>query len=91
MTPVTRQDVMDEVSKLRDSIDRWRVQVQTRQDKHDEVLFGNGKPGMDEQIRTISSYISVLVRFGWIVAGCAVSIAISGIVYVVIYLIKAMP
>lgn len=91
MTPVTRQDVIDEVTKLKDSIDRWRVQVQTRQDKHDEALFGNGKPGMDEQIRVISSYISVLVKLGWIVAACAVSVAISGLVYAVVYLVRAMP
>lgn len=40
-----------EIKLQLDSIDRWRVKVETLIDKHDHALFGNGQPGMDEQIR----------------------------------------
>lgn len=40
-----------EIKLQLDSIDRWRVKIETLIDKHDHALFGNGQPGMDEQIR----------------------------------------
>ncbi len=43
---------------LQDTIDRWRVTVQAKIDKHDKTLYGNGEPGMDESIRRILDYIT---------------------------------
>lgn len=89
--PVTRQDVLDEVSKLKDSIDRWRVQTETKVNKHDAALFGNGQPGMDEQIRSLIASMSILVRLGWLVTGSFVTLAVSGLMYAIVYLIRNTP
>lgn len=96
--PVTRQDVLDEVSKvsgqmekMKDTLDRWRVQAQVKIDKHDSALFGNGHPGMDEQIRQISTYMSVLIKLGWIVIGTLVTSLVAGIIAATVYLIKVIP
>ena len=48
---------IDDVLSRFDSIDRWRVTVQARIDKHDKTLYGNGEPGHDEMIRDIYSFI----------------------------------
>jgi hypothetical protein len=42
---------------LKDTLDRWRVAIQNKTDKHDKTLYGNGEPGMDENIREILKYI----------------------------------
>ena len=52
-TTVTKKDF----DKLTETLDRWRVQLQTKVDKHDKALFGNGEAGMDEQIRGIHAWI----------------------------------
>jgi len=89
--PVTRQDVMDEVTKLRDTVDRWRVKVDVRQDKHEKALFGNGVPGLDEEVRNIKKMLDVLIRLAWIVATSIISVSVVGIISVIIYLVKVMP
>lgn len=78
----------DDLDKLKDTLDRWRVQVQEKVEKHHETLYGNGKPGMDEQIRNLTSYMELLVRLSWIVTGGVVTIALSGTAYAVIYIIR---
>lgn len=40
-----------EALRRHESLERWRVQVQAKQDKHDKTLYGNGEPGMDEVLR----------------------------------------
>lgn len=89
--PATKQDILDEVSKLKETLDRWRVQAQTKIDKHDAALFGNGHPGMDEQIRQITIYMSALIKLGWIVIGTLVTSLVAGVVAATVYLIKVMP
>jgi hypothetical protein len=42
---------------LADTIDRWRATVQAKLDQHHKTLYGNGEPGMDENIREILKYI----------------------------------
>lgn len=74
--------------KLTDTLDRWRVQVQAKQEKHEHTLYGNGTPGMDEQIRNITSYIELLVKLAWIIVGGVVTIALSGTAYAVVYIIR---
>jgi|WetSurMetagenome_2_1015567.scaffolds.fasta_scaffold52991_3 hypothetical protein len=51
---VTKKDF----ERLTDTIDRWRVQTQAKIEKHDKTLYGNGEPGMDEQIRGIHTWIN---------------------------------
>ena len=43
--------------KLRDTLDRWRVTIQVRQDEHHKFLFGNGEPGMDETLREVRKFM----------------------------------
>lgn len=81
---VTHQDIVD----LKESIDRWRVIIQAKIEKHDETLFGNGKPGMDEQIRNLTNYMELLVKLAWIVVGGVVTITLSGTAYAIIYIIR---
>lgn len=83
-THVTPEDF----AKLTDTIDRWRVQIQSKLEKHDETLYGNGKPGMDEQIRNLTNYMELLVKLAWIVVGGVVTIALSGTAYAIVYLIR---
>ncbi|HET8669715.1 MAG TPA: hypothetical protein VFM05_03535 [Candidatus Saccharimonadales bacterium] len=54
MTEITNEQIKNKL----DSIDRWRVKMQTEHEKHDKTLYGNGEPGMDEQIRNIVAWIS---------------------------------
>lgn len=35
----------------KETIDRWRVRVETQQNRHILTLYGNGEPGLDERIR----------------------------------------
>lgn len=86
---VTRQDIIDEVSKLRDTVDRWRVQAQAKLEKHEHVLYGNGNIGMDEQVRNINNQINLVAKLMWIVAGSIVTTSVGGVVYVVVYVIRA--
>lgn len=57
LTGITREEFKDEINKLRDTIDKWRAPIQARQEKHDKTLYGNGVPGMDEQLRRIIEWI----------------------------------
>jgi hypothetical protein len=96
--PVTKKDF----DALTDTIDRWRVKTQSMVERHDEqlqeaslqlqeqhhALFGNGTPGMDEQIRNLTKGMDVLVRLGWIVAGSVVTLTLSGIVWAAVYIIR---
>jgi hypothetical protein len=54
---VTREEFKEGIDKLRDTIDKWRAPVQARLEKHESTLYGNGVPGMDEQIRNINGWI----------------------------------
>ena len=51
--PATTEDI----DRLRDTMDRWRVTIQVEVDKHKHDLYGNGEPGMDERIRQINGWI----------------------------------
>jgi hypothetical protein len=96
--PVTKQDF----DGLKDTLDRWRVKTQAMVDSHDKkltenkeqldqqhhALFGNGEPGMDEQIRNLTAGMSVLVRLAWIVAGSVITMTLSGIVWAAVYIIR---
>lgn len=79
---VTRGDF----DKLTDTLDRWRVRQEVRIDKHEKTLYGNGEPGMDEQIRGIHAWISEQKKasdkraefwgkFSWLV----ITLAVSGV------------
>lgn len=96
--PITRQDIMDEVRKLTESNDRWRVQVEAKVNDnytllkaHHTALFGNGKPGLDEEIRNIKASQDVLIKLAWIVASTVISIGVAGVIGAMVYLIKVMP
>lgn len=88
---ISRQDIIDEVTKLRDSIDRWRVKIETKQDIHHATIFGNGKPGIDEEIRNIKASQDTLIRLAWIVVSTVVTIGVSGTIAAIIHLIRIMP
>ena len=49
----TKQITQDDFKRFTDTIDRWRVTMQVQIDKHNKTLYGNGEPGIDEQIRNI--------------------------------------
>jgi hypothetical protein len=89
--PVTRQDIMDEIGKLRDSVDRWRVPLQEKQHSHHLALFGNGKPGLDEEVRNIKAMLDTLIRLAWIVVSSVIAIGVGGAIAAAVYLIKVMP
>lgn len=78
----------DDLEKLKETLDRWRVRTQAQVDEHHKALFGNGHAGMDEQIRNLTTGMQVLVRLGWIVAGSMVTLTISGIVAAAVYIIR---
>ena len=84
-----REKIDGDVERLKDSIDRWRVQVVAKQQKHDETLYGNGKPGLDEQIRSIEASLSFLIRLAWLVVGAVVSLSVGGIGFGIVYIIRA--
>jgi hypothetical protein len=42
-----------EFKSLVDTLDRWRVSVQSKQDKHHGTLYGNGVQGMDDMVREL--------------------------------------
>ena len=41
------------MKRLTDTLDRWRVSMQSKIEKHEKSLYGNGEPGMDENIRNL--------------------------------------
>lgn len=86
---ITAKEFHDEFKQLTDTLDRWRVKIQAVADKHEKTLYGNGEAGMDEQIRVIHAYIQLLVKLAWIVVGAAVTLAVSGTGYAIIYVIRA--
>lgn len=90
-TPVTRQDIMEEIAKLRDSVDRWRMPIEAKLEHHQGALFGNGKPGLDEEVRNINAKLNTLMRLAWIVVTTAVTIGVAGVITAAAYLIKVMP
>ncbi len=45
-----------------ESIDRWRAQVEAKQQKHDKFLYGNGEPGMDEVLRNTNREIGSITK-----------------------------
>ena len=58
-TTVTKEELHFEMSKLRDTLDRWRAVTQSQMDelkaetkKHSKTIYGNGEPGLDEVART---------------------------------------
>ena len=51
--PLTRE----QFNRFQESIDRWRVTIQSQQDVHRKFLFGNGEPGMDEIMRRVLKFI----------------------------------
>ena len=52
-----RREVVKELRENRESSDRWRAITQTEIERHRKTLYGNGEIGMDENIRTILSYM----------------------------------
>ena len=50
----------NELMRLRDTVDRWRVQMQSTIEKHHKTLYGNGEPGMDEILRNTNKSINDL-------------------------------
>jgi len=54
VTPVTRKELQNEMTKLKDTLDRWRAPLQAKIDKHDKSLYGNGDPGLDEIARNLT-------------------------------------
>jgi hypothetical protein len=86
-----RPATKDDLDKLKDTLDRWRVKVQVQVDDHHKALFGNGSGsiGMDEQLRNLTSMMGVLVRLGWLVAGSTVALTISGIIWAAVYIIRS--
>lgn len=48
---ITNEELYKEIHLMKDTIDRWRVKVEAKQEKYDKTLYGNGEPGMDEVIR----------------------------------------
>src|SRR5258706_11392892 len=82
--------------RLRDSIDRWRVQIQVKQDdlltqmeKHEKKLYGNGEPGMDEQIRNIHNGIQLLMKLVWLMVGAVITFVTGGAIAGIVYFIRA--
>lgn len=49
---------IEKIDRNLESIDRWRVRMDTRIDKHDHTLFGNGEPGWDEVLRNVNMWIA---------------------------------
>jgi len=77
-TRATTEDVLEQLERFKDTIDRWRVQYSTEQKRHSYTLYGNGEPGMDERIRNIEKNLQLILKLMWII--------LSGVVtYVIIY------
>lgn len=81
---------MDEISKLRESSDRWRAVIETKVndnkkllEAHHTTLYGNGKPGLDEEVRNINKQLEILIRLAWIVVTAVVTA-------VTVYLIRVI-
>lgn len=57
--PEPRQYVTQEQFRSKtDSWDKWRAIIQAQSEKHDKALYGNGEPGMDEQLRNIVAWMN---------------------------------
>lgn len=48
---------MDIISNQLESISRWRIGIDRVIEKHSHDLYGNGKPGMDEVLRNLNSWV----------------------------------
>lgn len=57
--PITK----DDFDRLKDSIDRWRVQMQAEQDKQRKTIYGNGEPGLDELVRRHDAMLTEVKQF----------------------------
>lgn len=68
----------------------WKKEVDEQQAKFKKTLYGNGEPGMDEDIRNIKAMLSVLIKLAWIVTGVAISMGISGFVAASVFIIREM-
>lgn len=80
---VTRQDILDEVSKLRESVDRWKITVESRLEKQQHFLFGNGTPGIDEEVRSIKEKLDTLIRLAWIVVTVVTGAIVTALLRVI--------
>lgn len=48
---ITNEEIYNEFQRMKDTLDRWRVKVEAKQEKHDNFLYGNGDVGIDERVR----------------------------------------
>lgn len=53
-----RQASSDDIDRLRESIDRWRVPMQAGYDRLRHTVYGNGEVGMAENIRNLLKVIN---------------------------------
>lgn len=74
-----------------EDLEKWKKEVDENLKKHSKTLYGNGEPGMDEEIRNIKSMLGVLIKLAWIVTGAVVSVSVVGIAGVIVYLARVMP
>ena len=51
MPAITNEEIYNEFQRMKDTLDRWRVKVEAKQEKHDNFLYGNGDVGIDERVR----------------------------------------
>ena len=84
-----RVKVQAQVDDQNKEIKIQRTEWQSQLGEHHKALFGNGKPGMDEEIRNLTTGMSVLIKLGWIVAGSAITMTLSGIVAAAVYIIRS--
>ena len=78
--PFTR--TLDDMARSVKEGAQERKEIKRIQDKHQQFLFGNGSPGMDEDIRNIKRGIEALIKLAWVLIS-----AIGG--YAAIKLIEA--
>lgn len=62
MDEVTLDKLYHEFNSFKDTLDRWRVRVEARQDKHNKTLYGNGEAGLDERLRNTEKTIAKLEK-----------------------------
>lgn len=102
MAANNRNVTKDDFKSLTDTLDRWRVQLQAKVDKHEKVLFGNGEPGLDEQIRGIHTWIGEQKKsadkkaefwgkFSWLIISSIVISLIAFIGQAVIFWVRVVP
>lgn len=66
------------------------VAIEAKQDEHEHILKGNGKPGLATVVDRLHQSHLFWSKLSWLFIGSAVTVIVLGIAAAVVFLIKVM-